>query len=360
MRRAGPSLVALLGIAGALSAAQRPAEIQFGRSIEVGRQAGLFGSIASVCEDREGNFYVLDGKELAVFKFSSRGRLLQRFGRRGQGPGDFQSPSRIVLTSQSELAVSEDLYSISFFKTDGTFIRRVKLNGLLSPACLGPDRYVGWVWEPDSRRQVLVDGKNKRLASLAAQPRASFSTSLADETGRAVMFSYSSPAYVPELVFAYGGDVAAVGLTTSYRLTLLDRNGRAAGLVKSDIEPARISSRERAYLEAEIREFARSRNWPPAAEREIRKKIPATKTLIQAVRVSPRNIFVFRTGEDVTREDAGRPLDIFSLQGNFLGSTVSKAIPTFAGAKRMYFVETDDSGYEYLTCRDYSLLVHQE
>ncbi len=352
--RTGVVMISILWPSIALVPAERRVEIKLGSSIEIGRQELLFGSFASICEDPEGNFFVLDEKEFKVFKFSPAGRLLLTFGGKGQGPGDFQSPHLIVFTPQAEVVVLEDFY-ISFFKANGSFVRKLNLSDRFGLVYIGPDRFLGWVWRPEGRQQVLLDGHNKIMAAFQTQPRDSFSTTLADETGRAVMFNYSSEAYVPELIFGQGGGVGLAGLSTLYDLALLDEKGQIIGSVRKSLEPARISGSERARLEQEIREFSEARRWPGRAARELGKKIPEFKAIIRAVRVSPRHIFVFRVARDITREDNSIAVDVFSLRGEFLGSTTLRQVPLFISGKAVYFVETDPSGNEYLKRSDYSL-----
>ena len=350
------SVFSLLGFAIALIPAERQVEISLGKSLELGRQELSFGAITSICEDHEGNFLVLDGKEFKVLKFSPEGKLLLKFGQKGQGPGDFQSPDLLVLTPQNEIAVHEISY-VSFFKADGTFARRQELNGRLGLVYLGPNRFLAWDWTSDSRQQIMLDGKNNIVATFHAQPRNSFSTALTDETGRAVMFNYASDVYVPELLFGYGGGVGLVGISTLYDLTLLDESGRAVGSVHRDLRPGRISGKEKAVLEENIREFAKARNWPARAVRDLVDKIPEYKAIIRAVRVSPRHVLVFRVPENVTREDGAVPVDVFSLRGEFLGSTKMNKIPLFVSGTAMYFVESDESGNEYLRRTEYSFSV---
>jgi hypothetical protein len=346
----------LLGFAIALIPAERQLEISLGKSLEIGRQELLFGSITSICEDNGGNFLVLDGKEFKVLKFSPEGKLLLKFGQKGQGPGDFQSPDLIILTPQNEIAVHEISY-VSFFKADGAFARRQELNGRLGLVYLGPNRFLAWDWHPDSRQQIMLDGQNKVVATFHAQPRNSFSTALTDGTGRAVMFNYMSDVYVPELLFGYGGGVGLVGISTLYDLTLLDGSGRVIGSVRRDLKPRRMSSGERAFLEGEIRDFAKARNWPGRAVQNLVNKIPNFKAIIRAVRISPQHVFVFRVPQDITSEDSAVPVDVFSPRGEFLGSTTLTQIPVFISATAMYFVETDDSGNEYLQRTEYSFSV---
>ncbi len=352
--RFGVVIILLLFPTIVLVHAEKRIDIKFGDSIEIGRQDLLFSSFTSICEDPEGNFFVLDGMEFKVSKFSSECRLLLTFGGKGQGPGDFQSPHGIAFTPQAEVMVLEDFF-VSVFKTNGSFVRRLNLSDRLGLSYIGPDRFLGWIWQPAGRQQVLLDGHNNIKAVFHTQPRESFSTSLVDETGRAVGFNYSSEVYVPELIFGQGGSVGLAGLSTLYDLALLDENGRVIGSVHRDLQPAKITSRERTRLEQEIRAFSEARHWPGHVARELGKKIPGFKAIIRAVRVSPQFVFVFRITPDITREDDAVPVDVFSLRGEFLGSTSFRQVPLFISGKSLYYVETDSSGNESLKRMGYSV-----
>ena len=354
MTKSAVIVFSLLGLMAALAPPERQVEIHFGKSLEIGRSEFLFGSIASICEGSEGSFYVLDDKEFKVFRFSPEGRLIQKFGGKGQGPGDFQSPNLIVFTTQAEIAVLENFY-VSFFKTAGIFIRRLNLSDRLGLSYIGPDRFLCWDWLPAGRNQMMVDGQNTIKATFHTQPMDTFSTTLIDETGQAVGFNYTSNVYVPELLSGYGGGVSLSGISSLYNLTLLDENGRAIGSVQRDVMPGKISGRERAYLEREFREFVATRGWPGRIVREFINKIPDFKTIISAVRISPQHVFVFRVAQDITREDIAIPVDVFSSRGEFFGSTTLIQVPLFISGKSMYFVETDNSGNEYLRRSEYSL-----
>ncbi|MDH4273265.1 MAG: 6-bladed beta-propeller, partial [Candidatus Aminicenantes bacterium] len=304
-----------MSLALGLSPEENPVQIKMGPSLEVGRTGILFGSISSVCEDHQENFYILDRKEFKVHKFSADGRVLQTFGQQGQGPGDFQSPNRIVFTSRGELAILEDLNYVSFFKTGGSFLRRLDLNGRLGLGYIGPNRYYGWIWRPEDRQQVVVDEKNAVISTFHIQSREAFSTLLPDETGRAVMFSYVSEFYVPGFLFDHNQSLSAVGISSLYRLVLLDENGQTVAFIERDLGPQKITGRERASLERDILEFTKTKGWPQRVGRELIKKIPRAKNSIRAVRISPHHIFVFRFAPDIARRDAPIPVDIFTRRG---------------------------------------------
>jgi len=338
----------LISTAAGAFAQEKLVRLTLGPSMEIGREESLFASIVSVCEDDRFNFYVLDRMEHAVFKFSPEGRLLMRFGRKGQGPGDFQSLGQIVFTSQGELAVLEDLYYVSFLKTDGTFIRRLDLNGRLGLGFIGLDRYYGWVWRPDDQQQLMVDAGNAIQRTFHTLAKDLFSVSLPDETGRQVMFNYSHDAYVPRFLYAHGGRLSAVGISDRYEVEILDERGRAVTTIRRDLKPRKFSGREKDYLEREVREFAGSKGWPDRVARELGKKIPPQKNLIRAVRISPQHVFVFRFAPDISAENTPAPVDIFTPKGDFLGTAEFPDIPIFISDNTAYFVKTDESDNVYL------------
>jgi len=290
-----------------------------------------------------------------VRKFSPDGRPVRTFGRKGQGPGDLQAPASVVFTSAEEIAVLEDLGLVSFFDTDGAFRRRLDLNGRLGLGYVGPDRFCGWIWRPEDRQQVLVDGKNTVIAAFDVQPRDAFSVVLPDETGRSVMFNYASDAYVPEFLFDHSRSLSAVGMSDRYRITLLDENGRAVGRLERDLEPQKISGRERAFLEEEIAAFTESKKWPERVGRELAKKIPATKNAVRAVRISPARILVFRFAADVTRRDAPCPVDVFTRRGELLGTAELPEVPLFVSDKALYFARADEAGNVFLARAGYAI-----
>jgi hypothetical protein len=349
--------LAFLGInlSSFVTSLEPPIRLKLGQPLEIGRQELLFGSIASGCEDGQSNFYVLDRLEQKVFVFSPEGRLLTKFGQKGQGPGDFQSPGQIVFTSQGELAVLEDLFYISFLKSDGTFIRRLDLNGRLGLGLIGPDRFYGWIWRPEDQQQVMVDSKNNVLGTFHTIARDQFSVNLPDETGRAVMFNYSNDIYVPRFLYAHGGHLSAVGISDRYEIALLNEGGQVVTSIRRGLKPQRFSREEKKYLERELQEFAKSKGWPIRVAHELGKKIPAFKNMISSIRISLENIFVFRFPPDITAKETLFPVDIFTMKGQLLGTAELPEMPLFISEGAMYFSRAEVDGNVYLVRQLYSL-----
>lgn len=324
--------------------------------MEIGRDKDTFGSIASVCEDGAGNFYVLDRIEHRVHKFSDEGRPLIIFGQKGQGPGDFQSPGRIAFTPQGELAVLEDLYYVSFLTPEGVFIKRLDLNGRLGLGYVGPDRFHGWIWRPGDKQQVILDGRNVVARSYQTIPKQEFSVSVPEPGGRAVMFNYGPDVYASSFLFDHNGSLSALAVSRDYHVILLDETGREVASIRRGLKPPKLSGKERRFFERDIQETAKSRGWPNRVSREMIKKMPGDKNPIRDVRLSPEYVFVFRFGPDMTASNSPVPIDVFTLRGEFLGSVQLPDVPLHIGRKSMYFARSEESGLTFLEKVEYRLM----
>jgi hypothetical protein len=86
----------------------------------------VFGRINHVAIDDAGAIYILDSQGAHVKVFDSSGKYVRTIGRKGQGPGEIESPLTLSLNSSTgELAVHQTTRRMSHFKTDGTFLRHL-------------------------------------------------------------------------------------------------------------------------------------------------------------------------------------------------------------------------------------------
>ncbi len=89
-----------------------------------GAQSVTLPEILTVAElvASDGRFYVLDSKSYNVNVFSASGRRIRTFGRQGEGPGEFSSPTELSVDG-NRVVVGESNRRISIFDTTGTFQR---------------------------------------------------------------------------------------------------------------------------------------------------------------------------------------------------------------------------------------------
>jgi hypothetical protein len=92
-----------------------------------GPEEFLFDYISDVAVNSKGDIYVADRRLNEVRKFNKDGEYLLTLGRRGQGPGEFQSVGIVSVNSHDELiAYDAMLGRISIFSDNGELIKTTK------------------------------------------------------------------------------------------------------------------------------------------------------------------------------------------------------------------------------------------
>ncbi len=101
------------------------------KTAEIGISEGdenyIFGSINDVEVDSLGNIYVLDQKMSRVTKFDEKRKFIHKFGKKGQGPGEFEFPEAMVLDSERMIYVLSS-ERILEFDENGRFIHQFPIN----------------------------------------------------------------------------------------------------------------------------------------------------------------------------------------------------------------------------------------
>lgn len=124
-----------------------------------------FGKIQSFTVDDSGSIYVLDRMNYNIKVFDPSGRCLRTFGRQGQGPGEFEYPYSLSINKASgELALYELNDGISYFSTNGTFLRHVSLKTTLSGRVVVDSK--GQIYIEDYvRNENVAHVETKKLAA---------------------------------------------------------------------------------------------------------------------------------------------------------------------------------------------------
>lgn len=91
--------------------------------------ADSLGDLSGIAVDGAGNMYVSDRVAIKTWVFDSAGRSLDAIGRRGEGPGEFDTPAAIAIGPDFQLYV-RDLRYVGVFAMDSStgrlsrFVRR--------------------------------------------------------------------------------------------------------------------------------------------------------------------------------------------------------------------------------------------
>lgn len=90
----------------------------------------IFGRAYDIIADKTGAFYILDGKELCVKKFDANGKFVTKFGKPGEGPGEFWYAMKIQLLGDTIMIIQPN--KLHFFNPDGTFIETYSNKNIIS------------------------------------------------------------------------------------------------------------------------------------------------------------------------------------------------------------------------------------
>jgi hypothetical protein len=138
----------------------------------------LFGVVAELLHDREGNIYVLDGQICEIQVFSPAGEHLRTLGRQGEGPGEFQNATDMFWGPGGQLAVIQAWPGkIVQIRTDGT-----PGDGFPLPFREGGG------FQAASRGMGLADGEQRQFSYLKAYDAGRREIASFVETSREVRF----------------------------------------------------------------------------------------------------------------------------------------------------------------------------
>jgi hypothetical protein len=204
---------------------------------------------------------------------------------------------------------------------------------------LNENLFYAWLWDNEGRRQHLVDRDGTLLKTFFSVSREAFSVSAPDESGRRVMFNYASSEIAPSLIFNRFKSHMVVAVGDRYEFPLLNTKGQQVSIIKRDVKPQKLSSRERDYLLNRIQE---TRKWPPWVMKLIRKNMPKVKALFDSIRISENFVFVFRIRANITDKNGPYPVDIFRFNGEYTGTAHLEIKPLLISGRFMYAAGFDE------------------
>jgi len=127
----------------------------------VDREESIFKRSTGIAvNSQRGRLYVVDTVAMRVVMMTLEGRVVGHFGRRGDGPGEFNYPTYIAVAPDASLWVTDSLnFRVQHFDPEGKF-----LSAFGSPGS-GPgdfDKAKGIAVDPQGRVYV-VEGRNDRV-----------------------------------------------------------------------------------------------------------------------------------------------------------------------------------------------------
>jgi hypothetical protein len=293
-----------------------------------GQPEYMFSYIRSIAVDEEERIYVLDWKEALVKVFDLNGKYLKTIGKKGQGPGEFQSPLTLMITSQNELVVEDIARALSFFSLEGKFIRN------LSTATIRALSF-----DIDSEGNMIAnvivrEKENPRYELRKFDSELNFLYALGSSPLPSVNRSGFNP-FIPTIRAAINQkDQIITGYPEKYEIKIFDKSGTFIRRIMKEYDPVEIT-------EEEIKEA--TEGLPPDMKFSIPKYHNAYSWFITD---DEGRIFV-RTYER-TADGKGYYCDVFDEEGKYIAKILLSFTPRIWKNNKIYTIEEDEEGYQYI------------
>ena len=113
-----------------------PVKLQYVKKIgalDAGNSKSMFKLPGDITVDKEGNIYILDAGYYKVYKFSSTGRFLLEFGKKGKRNGQFKMPVSLETLQNGNIIVGDiGKKSLEIFNTSGSIVKNISFGELIN------------------------------------------------------------------------------------------------------------------------------------------------------------------------------------------------------------------------------------
>jgi hypothetical protein len=308
--------------------------------------------------DIEGNIYVLDRANYRVQKFDKDGNYILTMGRKGQGPGEFETLGNLLIDRAGRVCVS-----------DRQMIHVFNLNGQLEE-CLNFHRNFSSFSFTDSGEIIcrvstrVAEGRAEKIALLQqdGQLLKSYISSLMPAIKIKNRIIIGGNIYNPRLnLCSWTNGAAVYGLSSEYRLYFINSLGETSFLAQKEEEPEVISKKEKNEFFDEMLKSQRERQrlFPDSkllSMDEIKKAyaFPKYKSFY-AILLSDENgnVFVFRI-PPLNRTLTETEFDFFNSEGYYLYRIKMATLPRVIRNGYIYR-EKWDSDNEFFRIKRYKI-----
>ncbi|MCX6568526.1 MAG: 6-bladed beta-propeller [Candidatus Aminicenantes bacterium] len=287
-----------------------------------------FGEIRTFVVDDEGSIYVLDTQSDHIKVFDRSGKYVRTIGRKGQGPGELENPMTLSFNrTAGELAVHQSSRRISYFKTDGTFLRHLSLKEM-------------WALRGrvDSRGNIyitegFVDEKDPRYETKKLGPDASVIAVLAKSPAPNASVKYDP--FMAISSFQLDRDDRLVyGYPLTYEIQFFGpADQKVIKKITREYDPVAVTAEERAEREKDVPQ-GMTMNF------DFSKYHSAYYRFF----LSDLGHVIVQTWEKM--KDGKSIHDVFDAEGRFIGRVPLKPSGVEILKGKYYALEEDEDGYQ--------------
>jgi hypothetical protein len=207
----------------------------------------LFAQLRSVGVDDRENIWTLDWQDIKVRVFDKSGKLISTFGRKGQGPEEWQAPNRMVILPDGT-GVILDVNKLTFYSLEGKCLKETSTG-----------KTTMFRFRIDSRGTIYGDRMEfgeKRMFKLVK-----YDQSLNPVATLAEVEDPLKPGAInvfPRLFYCHvtTDDRLIWMLNSTYAFNVLNRDGKLIRKITKDFSPVKLTAEDKKrMLEEEYSDF---------------------------------------------------------------------------------------------------------
>lgn len=313
----------------------------------------MFYKTWDVKVDKQGNIYILDRGNFRIQKYNNKGRYIQTIGRKGQGPGEFESPRNIFIDPENNIYVNQ-ARKISIFDEKGNFIKSVPLEIPIQDFCIDSKENIFAIAFQTSKnlgvKNVIVkldsNGKEVKVFEESLETSA-----LQFLDGYIATMVFASNPYHPNVFFnPLAANSLSYCISSEYELIIIDNNGSITLKIQKDVKPEPITRRERKNLIEKMHKGYSKRDWK-MSKTSIEKALnfPPHRPFFDKVITDDKHRLYVRLVKSHLDKSSEIVWDIFSDSGYFLYKAMLPVEPKIIRDGYIFTIETsEETGFEII------------
>jgi len=291
----------------------------------------MFYRVRDIGVDEAGNIYVLEFSNYRVQKFDRSGNYLQTVGRKGQGPGEFESPVRLIVEKKTGEIHVKDASRVKIFNKEGNYVKGVHFKNYLYDFILDGDRNIWGIVSISTESYPLhAFAKLNDLGEIEKEIAKFPFEWTQSKSGENVMIMTTDEEHDISITTT-DGNMLINGFSKEYKLNVIDKEGNLLYIIAKDEPPKNFTAKE-------LKKYDRG---------SMKVNLPSHKRYFY-------NLYTDSAGRIYVQRDMGgryetgkREYDIFSKDGYYLYKTTLSHPPLFIDNGFFYTrTENEESGEE--------------
>lgn len=323
---------------------KNPAEPVYGEilfdleeDLSIGRENDenyLFYRAVDMALDNQDNLYVLEYGNCRIQKFGHSGNYLQSIGKKGQGPGEFEGPIKLLLDETTGNLYVKDRRKIKIFDKEGNYLHDIILKNYPYDVFLDAE---GRIWGKFSvnteKGQAMsflqLDSQGEIKKTIASFAYGATTTRSGDVTWGL------SHGYIHDLqIDKINDQTFCYGYSENYELSIINSKGELLYKIQKEEPRHPITEKEKDNIRGRFERIPE----------EVRKAVqfPAHRPFFGSIFSDDKGrIYVHRMKSPLD-EEKGVKCDIFSKEGYYLYQTTFSHWPQVIKDGYLYTLTTSE------------------